>query len=120
MTNNKQQIIAEYDKCPVCGSTRRFAEEVAQEQREKGLMGEGLKFGIYQMAGPILDPSKVNQMLVGTKIPTVSALVDVCLDCGCLYAVRLERGEVPLRAVVAQPSPGQPPGFMPPGMPPAG
>lgn len=119
--NDKQQIIAEFDKCPVCGSTRRFAEEVAQEQKEKGLMGEGLKFGIYQMAGPILDPSKVNQMLVGTKIPTISALVDVCLDCGTIYAVRLERGEVPLRAVVAQPPPGQPPpGFIPPGIPPAG
>jgi len=115
MTNNKQRIIAEFDKCPVCGSTRRFAVSVAEEQREKGLMGEGLKYGIYQMAGPILDPRKVNQMLVGTKVPTVSVLLDVCMDCGTIYAVRLERGEVPLRMVVAQPPPGQPP-FMPPGM----
>jgi len=117
MTNNKQRIIAEFDKCPVCGSTRRFAGSVADEQIEKGVMGKGLKYVIFQMGGPILDPRKVTQMLVGTKVPTVSALPDVCLDCGAIYAVRLERGEVPLRVVVAQPPPGQqPPGTIPPGM----
>ena len=115
MTNNKQQIIAEFEKCPNCGSTRRLAEEVAVEQREKGMMGKGLKYGLHQLGGPILDPRRVNKMLVGTKIPTVTALLDVCLDCGTIYAVRLERGEVPLGAVVAQPPPGQPPpGFVPP------
>ena len=103
MSNGEEQIIAEFDKCPVCGGSRRFAESVAKEQREKGLIGEGLKYGIYEMGGPILDPSKVSQMLVGTMIPTVAALIDVCLDCGTIYAVRLERGEVPLRVVVAKP-----------------
>jgi hypothetical protein len=88
---------------------------VADEQIEKGVMGKGLKYGIFQMGGPILDPRKVTQMLVGTKIPTASALLDVCMDCGTIYAVRLERGEVSLGAVVSQPPPGQPPGFMPPG-----
>lgn len=115
MTTNKQRIIAEFDSCPHCGSTRRLAGEVAQEQVEKGQMDKGLKYGLHQLGGPILDPRKVNQMLVGTKVPTVSALLDVCLDCGTIYAVRLEKGEVPLKAVVAKPPPGQPPpGFMPP------
>jgi len=111
MTNNKQRIIAEFDKCPACGSTRRWADEVAKEQIEKGVMDAGLKYGIYQVGGPILDPRRTNKMLVGSKVPVILALLDVCLDCGALYAVRLERGEVPLRAVVAQP----PPGFIPPG-----
>jgi hypothetical protein len=114
MPNDKQRIIAEFDKCPNCGSTKRYAESVADEQREKGLIGEGLKFGIYQVGGPIFDPRKVNKMLVGSKVPVILALLDVCLDCGALYAVRLERSEVPLRVVVAQPPPGQPPGFIPP------
>ena len=113
MTNNKQQIIAEFDCCPQCGSTRRLAEEVAEEQREKGMMGKGLKYGLHQLGGPILDPRRVNKMLVGTKVPTATALLDVCLDCGNVYAVRLERGEVPLKGIIAQP--GQPPpGIMPP------
>lgn len=111
MTDNKQQIIAEFDKCPNCGSTRRFAESVAAEQREKGMLGEGLKFGIYQMSGPILDLRKKNKMLVETKIPNISSLVDVCLDCGNIYAVRLERGEVTLGEVLAQIA-----GIIPPGM----
>lgn len=118
MTNNKQQIIAEFDKCPNCGSTSRLAGSVAEEQTEKGLMDKGLKYGIYEVGGPVLDPRKVNQMLVGTKVPTVTALLDVCLGCGTIYAVRLQRGEVSLKAMVAQPppGPGQPPGFGPPQM----
>jgi hypothetical protein len=55
------------------------------------------------------------RMLVGSKVPVILALLDVCLDCGAVYAVRLERSEVPLTAVVVQSPPGQPP-FMPPGM----
>ena len=102
MSNGEEQIIAEFDKCPVCGSSKRFAEMVAEEQREKGLLGEGLKYGIYQVGGPILDPGKVGQMLVGAMVPAITALLDVCLDCGTVYAVRLERSEVSLRMVVAQ------------------
>lgn len=117
MPNNKQQIVAEFDKCPNCGSTRRFAGEVAEEQKEKGAVGEGLKFGLQQVGGPIMDPRKISQTLVGAKVPVVTALLDVCMDCGTIYAVRLERGEVPLRAVVAQPPKGQPPpGMVPPGL----
>ena len=103
MKSDEEKIIAEFDRCPVCGGSRRFAESVANEQREKGLIGEGLKYGIYEMGGPILDPSKVSQMLVGTMVPTVTALIDVCLDCGAIYAVRLERGEIPLGVVAAKP-----------------
>ncbi|GAJ14230.1 unnamed protein product, partial [marine sediment metagenome] len=32
MTNNKPEIVSEFDKCPACGSTRRFAGEVAKEE----------------------------------------------------------------------------------------
>jgi len=56
--NDKQQIIAEFDKCPVCKGTKRFAESVATEQKEKGLLGEGFKCSIYQVGGPVIDPTK--------------------------------------------------------------
>jgi len=112
MSNN--EVVAEFAHCPNpnCGSTRRFAEEVAKEQREKGAMGEGLKYGLYQIGGPILDPRKVNQMLVETMVPETFALLDVCMDCGCVYAIRLERQERPLGDII-QPLPGAkpPPGF---------
>jgi len=68
----------------------------AKEQIKKGLMDKGLKYGISQLGGPILDPRKVIQMLVETMLPETFALLDVCRDCGCVYAVRLERQEVPL------------------------
>ena len=114
MADNKPEIMAEFDRCPVCGSTRRFAEEVAKEQVEKGAMEPGLKYGLQQVGGPILDPRKASQMLVGARVPAVFALLDVCLGfpdkpCGCVYAVRLERGEAALQGIQRQS-----PGFMPP------
>jgi len=108
MTNNKQRIIAEFDKCPNCGGTRRLAGEVDEEQIEKGAMEPGLKYGLQQVGGPILDPRKASQILVGTRVPAVFVLLDVCMDCGTLYAVRLERGEAALQGVQRLP------GFMPP------
>jgi len=119
MTNNKQKIVAEFEKCPVCGSTRRFAGSIGDEQKGKGQMGQDLPVGVWEFAGPLFDPRLVSKFLVGSKVPTIRVTIDVCLDCGTIYAVRLERGEASLRAVVAQPPQGQPPGF-PPGMSPAG
>lgn len=118
MTNNKQQIIAEFDKCPNpnCGSTKKLAGDVAAEELKKGHMEEGLKYGLFELGGPILDPRKVNRMLVGTKVPTVSALVDCCTECGMIYAVRIQRGEVPLKVLVGGPPGQSPPGIRPPGM----
>lgn len=119
---NNNEVIAEFDRCPgyrevegvlqPCGSTRRFAGEVTKEQREKGAIGEGLRYGLYQIGGPILDPRKVNQMLLETMVPVTLALLDVCMDCGCVYAIRLERQEIPLGDIIKSP-PGAmtPPGF---------
>lgn len=112
MSNTK--LVAEFDHCPYCGSTRRFAEEVAKEQAEKGAMGEGLKYGLYQIGGPILDPRKVNQMLMETLVPETFALLDACMDCGCIYAVRLERGNIPLGDIIRPLGAKSPPGFIPP------
>jgi len=44
------------------------------------------------VGGIIVDPNKVPTMLVGAKAPMLLAVLDVCLDCGTVYAVRLERG----------------------------
>jgi len=116
VNSDKQKVIAEFSKCPVCGSTRRFAESVAAEQKGKGLMGKDLPVGVWEFAGPLFDPRMATKMILGTKVPTVRAVIDVCLDCGAVYAVRLERGEASLTNVVARPKMGPPPGpgFMPP------
>ncbi|MFW6125491.1 MAG: hypothetical protein ACOC58_00135 [Chloroflexota bacterium] len=113
MNRDRQQIIAKFDKCPSCGSTRRLAGDVADEEREKGRMDPELRYGLYEMGGPIVDPRKANEMLVGSMVPVVRAVVDVCLDCGMVYTITLERGEVPLQAVAMKPG-QRPPGFMPP------
>lgn len=115
MPKKKPEIIAEFDKCPVCGSTRRFADSVAAEQKEKGLMGQDLPVGVWEFYGPLFDPRMASKMLVGATVPGIRVTIDACLDCGTIYAIRLTREEISLQA--AKGPPGQPPpSFIPPGM----
>ncbi len=108
MNNDKQKprIVAEFVKCPVCGSTKRFADSVAAEERAKGLMGDDVPAGVWEFAGPIFDPRRVDKMLVGSMVPGIRVVTDVCLDCGTMYAVRLIREEFPLQLMKLERPPG--------------
>ena len=74
-TDNQPQILARWEKCPVCG--------------------------------------RMNKILVGTTLPMGVAAIDVCMDCGCLYAIGVYRGEARVE-VQKSPPPGFKPGPMPP------
>lgn len=113
MPEVKWEIVAEIDKCPICGSPNRFAGSVAEEEIKKGVFPEGVKFGLVQPRGRVLDPKRV--VLPESKVPIISALFDVCLGypgkpCGCVYAVRLLRGEEPAEQVVLDKRKVKPPG----------
>ena len=91
------ELVAEFNQCPNCGSERRFAKSIADELIEKGLMGKDLNWGLHLIGGPIYDQRKIPTMLVGVSTaPVALASVDVCLDCGTIYAIRLEKGEAVL------------------------
>lgn len=112
MSQVKMEIIVEVDKCPVCGSPNRFAGKVAEEMVERGVFREDLKFGLVQPRGRVFDPDRVEKMLPESTVPVISALFDVCLGypdtpCGCVYAVRLLRGEAPAQEEVEKPAPGR-------------
>ena len=82
----KSQFPKEFEKCPgwnhttnqPCGSTRRFAEEVGREKREKGKGIPVLLSGEIVFQGPL------------DLFPTVArGLMDICVDCGTVYAKAL-------------------------------
>lgn len=108
MARVKMETVEEIDKCPICGSPNRFAGSVAEEQVKRGVFPEDVKFGLVQPRGKVFDPSRVDKLPIESKVPVIAALFDVCLGypdkpCGCVYAVRLLRGESPVIDEVLKP-----------------
>lgn len=102
-------VLAEFDKCPNCGSDRRLLKELAQEAKEKGLVSEDFKPQPLVMATPPLR-NPLKPPIIGMKYSNAIILFDVCLECGTLYAFRILRG-----LIEAFPASGQP--VIPPGGP---
>lgn len=92
--NGTPEIIATFDKCPNCGSTKRFAGSVAHEENERlGKTDDKMVYGLNQMTGAIMVQARQKGLIHGMKVPLVMAITDICLDCGTLYAVQLQRAE---------------------------
>ena len=90
-----------WSKCPNCGSTRRIAGEIIEQERKKGRIGEGVT-AVSFVAPPIMiaDPRKI--ILAS---PMLMTFYDVCADCGTLYCVRAE-----MKTVTPKIKPANPPG----------
>ena len=76
----------DFDKCPVCGSTRRVAEEIMKEEIEKGKIGEGIKAAVTIFQAIITDPRKLQ-----LSVPVLITAIDVCADCGTVYCIHAEK-----------------------------
>ena len=81
MSEEKQPLKfpMEFKKCPCCGSERRFAEEVG-EQAKREIGWDDPRIPI------IARPQATFGKFVVIK---AIALLDVCLDCGAIYAKAL-------------------------------
>ena len=94
------KLVANFDQCPVCGSTKRFGESLANEIRERGLASEDFRFYVTIHQGAVVDKSKERSIPIGSEFPVLIACTDICLDCGTLYAVQLQRDTVKKTLVV--------------------
>ena len=96
--------VKDFDSCPNCGSTNRFAESLYKKQVAKGLVQEKERYGIHEYEGPIVDMNMLQQgrVLIGTKIPCIKVTLDVCKNCGTLYAVRITNWEVRVGEIQTQ------------------
>jgi len=94
----KEEIVAEFNCCPVCHSERGFAQMLADEAREKGYMRKDSEFFAQVINNIVVDSAVERIMPVGGGfIPAMSACLEVCLDCGNVYAKKLVRGVAQLR-----------------------
>lgn len=75
----------DFNECPNCGSTERLIGSIMKQQVKEGKARPGMLGAtiIYQL--PVFDP--VRQPF---SYPVVTAVVDVCAQCGTLYCVHAE------------------------------
>lgn len=89
--------------CPQCGSTRRVCKEGMLGRRHLPHLeamiksGKSIGFGMFSVASPGLAYDTV-----------IVALLDVCLDCGNVYAFEVTGQKVPKQGLPG----GHPPPFM--------
>ncbi len=75
-----------FTQCPNCGGERRIANEVIQEQKDKGLADEHTQVWLFSHQSMLADTGRPH-----IQIPIVLSLYDACMDCGTVYCIRAEK-----------------------------
>lgn len=88
MEEPKVKII-EY-KCPSCGSDRRLGKYLSNKVKAKGWMREDLNYYLHEMSAVVSDPQKEMIKPIGSTSLMFRAYMDICFDCGCFYAAKIE------------------------------
>jgi len=99
----------EFDQCPVCGSNNRFCEQLGNELKERELASRLWVFRYDVRQGMVQDNSFQSKVLIGSTVPGFIIHTDICMDCGCVYAVSITRIEGEIKATLPPPRPGKNP-----------
>lgn len=83
-----------FEKCPACGSKKRFFESMAKELGERGICRPGFNMTYDTRSNICVDPETVGKIPIGSRLTQYKVFTDICEDCGCVYAVLLEKNEV--------------------------
>jgi len=81
----------EFKKCPCCGSEDRFLEQLADEVKERGLAREEWQFHFQIVEGVVVDQTKEVTIPIGSEMPGYGIMTDICMECGCIYAIDITR-----------------------------
>ena len=92
-----------FTKCPCCGSEDRFLEQLGNEMKDRGLTRKDWSFHLDVKQGVVADNTKQAAIPIGAKVPGYGYMTDICMDCGCIYAIDIMRYNV--EKGVAAPSP---------------
>ena len=89
------EVVAEFKKCPVCGSNRGFMKKLAKEVKKKGWMREDMAWWLQILEGVVIEmtPAMETKIPMGSVLPAYKVCLEVCLGCGCIYAGKIMRGE---------------------------
>ncbi len=92
-----------FTKCPCCESENRFLEQLGDELKERGLARQEWNFHMDVKQGVVIDQTKEAAIPIGSELPSYGFITDICMDCGCIYAIDLTRLDVKKSLPPAQP-----------------
>ena len=96
----------QFTTCPACGSEDRFFEVMGNELKERGLAREEWGMHLDVKQGVVVDQTKEAAIPIGSEVPSFIFKTDICMDCGCVYAIDITRNDV--KKTPAAPPPQMP------------
>jgi len=100
-----------FDKCPLCGCKERLLEEIGNELRQKGKVGDRY----LSSADPPISMLQLDPTKPTLSAPSVTAITDICARCGFKYTTMVIKQDVPITGKIIQPGQGKQPGQGPGG-----
>ena len=91
-----------FAKCPCCGSEDRFLEQLGNELKARGLAREDWNMHLGVKQGVVVDQTKEATIPIGSEVPGYGIMTDICMDCGCIYAIDITRNDVKKTVTPAQ------------------
>jgi uncharacterized Zn finger protein len=95
-----------FDQCPNCGSKETMGETLTKEAQAKGHASLTWRFAPFAESRVIVDQSQDNKIPVGAEAITVQFILDICIDCGTVYAKKINIGKVKKTVTMRRPNPG--------------
>ncbi len=90
------ELIAEFEKCPVCEVDAWLMKSIIQAEIALGNMGDDVVPNTIAKIFSNVDMRK--PPLVGGRIPSARVHYDICTKCGVERPVRIERGHMTIPA----------------------
>ncbi len=103
----KKDFKKDFNECPVCKSKDRFFEQLGKELKDRKIARPEWTMCLEAKSGVVSDQTKVGALPVGSKLPAFAIKTDVCMECGCIYAIYLERGEATVGLTQAKEMPNR-------------
>ena len=94
---------AKFGTCPNCGSKERFLEQLGEEAKAKGFARPEWRMMYENRSGAAIDQAKANSIPIGSSVPGFDIEVDICMNCGTMYAIKLKRLTIAVKAPSPQP-----------------
>lgn len=91
----EDELVAEFDKCPVCGYEGGLMRMLVDEEMEKGTVDKDTVPCLMLMSSIAVGPNA--KVLIGQMANVGTAVTEACPGCGIIRATKLFRGKAALQ-----------------------